>query len=247
MEPATLEGVSAVVHLAGEPIAQRWTEEAKQRIRSSRVEGTRRLVDSLASLSQRRAVLVAASAVGYYGSRGDEILTETSTVGSGFLAEVCADWERATACAEGLGIRAVSLRIGLVLGHGGGALAKMLVPFRLGIGGRLGTGNQWLSWIHLDDLIALIRFAIESPSLSGPVNATAPNPVTNAAFTRELGRVLGRPAVLPVPGFALRLLYGEMSEVLLEGQRVVPAAAQAAGFHFRYPELPAALKSALAE
>lgn len=245
-DPALLEGADAVVHLAGEPVAQRWTPAAKQRIRASRAEGTLRLVETLASLARPPATLISASAIGFYGSRGDEVLTETSSPGSDFLASVCAEWESAAARAAGLGIRVVSLRTGMVLGPRGGALTKMLLPFRLGLGGRLGSGRQWMSWIHLDDLVALIRYALDERSLKGPVNATAPEPVTNTEFTRELGRALGRPAVLPVPALALRLLYGEMSEVLLSSQRVLPATAQAAGFAFRYPRLAPALRNLLA-
>jgi uncharacterized protein (TIGR01777 family) len=244
-DAAKLEGTGAVVHLAGEPVAQRWTRAAKERILTSRAEGTSRLVETLASLVQRPTVLVSASAVGYYGARGDEVLTEQSAPGEGFLSEVCIEWEKAAAKAEDLGIRVVRLRLGVVLGRDGGALAKMLPPFRLGAGGRLGSGDQWMSWIHLDDVVGLIRHAIDSPALSGPVNATAPAPVTNAEFTRVLAAALNRPAVLPVPAFALRLLYGEMSEILLGSQRVMPAAAQSAGFQFRYTDLSRALRNLL--
>jgi len=238
----------AMVHLAGEPIAQRWTEAAKKRIYDSRVEGTRRLVNALKAQSDRPGVLVCASAVGIYGSRGDEILTETSAPGTGFLPRLAEDWEQAARTAEALGIRVISLRLGVVLGHGG-ALAKLLLPFRLGVGGRLGSGRQWMSWIHIDDAVDLIQFAIESAAgiaLYGSVNATAPHPVTNDEFTRRLASALHRPAIFPVPAFALKLLFGEMSEVLLDSQRVLPAAAQAAGFHFQYPELAPALSSILA-
>src|SRR5580698_4374040 len=238
----------AVVHLAGEPIAQRWTEAAKKRIYDSRVAGTRRLVSALSTQSRRPRVLVCASAVGYYGSRGDEILTESSPPGSGFLPRLVTDWEQTARTAEALDIRVVSLRFGMVLGHGG-ALAKLLPPFRLGAGGRLGSGRQWMSWIHIDDVVSLILFAMENAAgvpLSGAVNATAPYPVTNDEFTRRLGAALRRPAIFPIPVFALKLLFGEMSEVLLDSQRVLPATAQAAGFHFQYPDLSAALKNILA-
>jgi uncharacterized protein (TIGR01777 family) len=239
----------AVVCLAGEPIAQRWTEAAKQRIYGSRVEGTRRLVNELSTQSHRPRVLVCASAVGYYGSRGDEILTENSQPGSGFLPRVVMDWEQAARTAEALGIRVISLRFGMVLGHGG-ALAKLLPPFRLGAGGRLGSGQQWMSWIHIEDVVSLILFAIETAMLHGAflrgsVNATAPHPVTNDEFTRRLAIALHRPAIFPVPAFALKLVFGEMSEVLLDSQRALPAAAQAAGFHFQYPELAVALENIL--
>ncbi len=235
----------ALINLAGEPIAQRWTAAAKIRIHDSRVEGTRRLVNALATESHRPRVLVCASAVGIYGSRGDEILTEKSPVGSGFLPNVVKEWEEAARLAEPLGIRVVSLRFGVVLGHGG-ALGKLLLPFRLGAGGRLSSGRQWMSWIHVDDAVSLILFALDNPEFRGPVNATAPDPVTNDEFTRRLARALHRPAIFPVPAFALKLIFGEMSEVLLDSQRVLPAAAQAAGFTFRYTELSAALIHILA-
>ncbi len=237
----------AVVNLAGEPVAQRWTPEAKQRIRDSRVEGTRRLVESMGRLSPPPAALVCASAVGIYGSRGDEVLTESSPPGGGFLAEVCIAWERAAAQAEGaLGVRVVSLRTGVVLGRGGGALERMLPIFHHGAGGHLSSGRQWMSWIHLEDLTSLFEFALNEKRLRGPVNATAPHPVTNAEFTHVLGAALHRPAVLPVPAFALKLKFGEMASVLLDSQRAVPEAAQAAGFQFRYPELGPALSAIVA-
>jgi uncharacterized protein len=234
----------ALVHLAGEPIAQRWTGAAKKRIYDSRVEGTRRLVNALSTQSHRPSVLVCASAVGIYGSRGDEILTEKSPPGSGFLPRVAIDWEASGQAAEALDIRVVNLRLGMVLGRGG-ALAKLLLPFRLGVGGRLGSGRQWMSWIHVDDVVSLILFAMES-ALRGSVNATAPEPVTNDEFTRRLASALHRPAIFPVPTFALKLVFGEMSEVLLDSQRVLPAAAQDAGFYFQYPELAEALDNLLA-
>jgi uncharacterized protein (TIGR01777 family) len=237
----------AVIHLAGEPIAQRWTEAAKKRIYDSRVEGTRQLVNGLSAQSNRPRVLVCASAVGIYGSRGDEILTEKSPPGAGFLPRVAIGWEESARTGEALGIRVISLRFGMLLGHGG-ALAKLLPPFRLGAGGRLGSGRQWMSWIHIDDAVSLILFAIENTAgaaLRGSVNATAPHPVTNDEFTRRLAAALHRPAIFPVPAFALKLAFGEMSEVLLDSQRVLPTAAQAAGFHFQYPELAAALENIL--
>lgn len=230
----------AVVHLAGEPVAQRWTRSARERILKSRVEGTKSLVKALSE--HPPPVLISASAIGYYGSRGDEILTETSKPGSDFLAQVVIAWEREARSAEQLGIRVVALRFGMVLGRGGGALKKMLPPFRLGLGGRLGNGRQWMSWIHLDDLIALIAFAIESAQCTGAMNAVALHPVTNAEFTHDLARALHRPAILPVPEFALKLLYGEMSQVILGSQRVTPDAALQAGFEFRFPELGPALR-----
>jgi uncharacterized protein (TIGR01777 family) len=242
-DAAALSGVDAVVHLAGEPIAQRWTPAVKQRIRDSRVAGTRNLVQALAQLPAPPKVLVSSSAIGYYGSRGDEVLTERSAPGSGFLPDICVAWEREADAAAELGIRVVKIRTGVVLAAHGGALQKMLPPFRLGLGGPIGSGKQWMSWIHLDDLVGLVRHAIEG-QVSGAVNGVAPNPVTNADFTRVLGRVLHRPTVFPVPAFALRLLFGEMSEVLLGSQRVVPEAAQGSGYRFEYAELEAALRNA---
>jgi uncharacterized protein (TIGR01777 family) len=230
----------AVVHLAGEPVAQRWTRSARDRILKSRVEGTKSLVKALSE--HPPPVLISASAIGYYGSRGDEILTEASKPGTDFLAQVVIAWEREARFAEQLGVRVVPLRFGVVLGRGGGALKKMLLPFRLGLGGRLGSGKQWMSWIHLDDLIALIGFAIESAHCKGVMNAVAPHPVTNAEFTHDLARALHRPAVFPVPEFALKLLYGEMSQVILGSQRVTPNAALQAGFEFRFPDLGRALR-----
>ncbi len=237
-----LTGAGAVINLAGEPVAQRWTGDAKRRIRESRVETTRRLVVAMSTVSDRPGVLVSASAIGIYGSRGDEVLTEQSAPAFGFLAEVCREWEEQADMAEALGLRVVKLRIGVVLGRGGGALKQMLPPFKAGVGGRLGSGRQWMSWIHRDDLVRLIGFALETP-LRGVVNATSPGPVTNAEFTTALAKAIHRPAVIPVPAFALRLLYGEMSEILLSSQRVLPRAAGGAGFQFRYPEIVPAIAS----
>ena len=233
----------AVVHLAGEPVAQRWTKAARQRIRDSRIQGTRQLVEALRV--RPPSVLVSASAIGYYGSRGNDILTEEAMPASGFLGKVSVAWEQEAFAAETFGVRVVVPRIGVVLGPGGGALKKMLLPFRLGLGGRLGGGKQWMSWIHIDDLVALIEFAITNHELSGPVNAAAPAPVTNAEFTRTLARVLHRPAIFPVPAFALKLMFGEMSQILLGSQRVLPEAALRAGFDFRYSDLGLALAAAL--
>lgn len=240
----SLREADVIIHLAGEPVAQRWTAAAKQRIRDSRVVGTHSLVETLATLPRRPEALICASAIGYYGSRGDEILTESSTPGSGFLPEVCVAWEREAQTAEAFGMRVVRVRIGVVLAAGGGALPRMLPPFRMGVGGRLGSGRQWMSWIHLEDLAALFQLAVES-RVRGPLNAVAPQPVTNSDFTRELAHALRRPAVFPVPEFALRLLFGEMADVLLASQRVVPAAAEAAGFRFRFPQLASALAGLL--
>jgi len=245
-DPAALSGTDAVIHLAGEPVAQRWTAAAKARIRESRVTGTANLVRGLGRSNPRPSVLVCASAIGYYGARGDEVLDEQASPGSGFLPEVCVAWEREAQTAEALGIRVVRVRIGIVLAPEGGALQRMLPPFRAGLGGPLGAGKQWMSWIHLQDLVSLFRHVLENP-VSGAVNGTAPHPVTNAEFTRQLAGTLRRPAFLPVPGFALRALFGEMSEVLLSGQRVVPFAAETSGFRFAWPELGPALRHLLAE
>jgi uncharacterized protein (TIGR01777 family) len=241
---ASLRDAEVVIHLAGEPVAQRWTAEAKRRIRESRVAGTRNLVETLGKLSHRPRALICASAIGYYGSRGDEILTEASAPGSGFLPEVCLAWEREAAGAEQLGMRVVRLRTGVVLARHGGALARMLPPFRMGVGGRLGNGRQWMSWIHLDDLCEMFRFAAEE-EVRGVMNGVAPYPVINADFTRALAAALKRPAIFPVPSIALRLLFGEMAEVLLASQRVSPKGADEAGFRFRYPQLAAALADAV--
>jgi uncharacterized protein (TIGR01777 family) len=242
---ASLEGVDAIVHLAGEPIAQRWNDEVKQKIRDSRVIGTRNLVQALSTMRQRPAVLVCGSAIGYYGSRGDELLTELSAPGKGFVAEICTAWEKEADLAESLGIRLVKLRTGVVLGANGGALAKMLPPFKAGMGGKMGSGDQWMSWVHLDDLVGLIQYAIEQP-VRGPINGTAPNPATNADFTKALAHALGRPAIVPMPAFTLKFMFGEMSELLLASQRVIPQAAEAARYTFRYPALEAALANIMA-
>ncbi|HTM49722.1 MAG TPA: TIGR01777 family oxidoreductase [Bryobacteraceae bacterium] len=240
----SLINADAVVHLAGEPVAQRWTPEAKKRILDSRVQGTRRLVNALSTRSKRPAALICSSAVGIYGSRGGEVLTESSAPGSGFLADVCKEWEEQARLAESLGIRVARIRTGIVLGKGGGALRKMLPPFKAFLGGRIGSGDQWMSWIHIDDLVGIISHALRNP-ISGAFNGTAPNPVTNAEFTRQLASVLGRPAVFPVPGFALKALFGEMAEMLLGGQKALPRAAEAAGYKFRYRDLEPALADIL--
>ncbi len=240
--PQPLEVSDAVIHLAGEPIAQRWTPEAKRRILESRVEGTRRLI---AALPAPPRVFICSSAVGFYGSRGDEVLTEASPPGTGFLAGVCTAWEGAADDARARGMRVVKLRTGMVLGRGGGALDRMLPAFRMGAGGRLGSGRQWMPWIHLDDHLALVEFALAQASVSGPLNAVAPNPVTNRDFTATLARALHRPAFLPAPVFALKAMFGEMACVLLDSQRVIPRAALDAGFEFRHPELGPALQDIL--
>jgi uncharacterized protein len=239
-----LEGADAVIHLAGEPVAQKWSTEAKQKIRDSRVQGTSHLIHALSTISQRPSVLVSASAIGIYGSRGDETLTEVSKTGEGFLADVCREWEKEADLAESLGIRVVKIRIGIVLDKNGGALAKMLPPFRNFVGGKIGSGKQWMSWIHIQDLAALFRYAIEKP-IQGVVNGTAPNPVTNSDFTKKLAESLHRPALFPVPTLALRAIFGEMSEILTGSQRVLPKAAQASGFEFQYANLGPALDNLL--
>jgi uncharacterized protein (TIGR01777 family) len=236
---AEIDDAEAIVNLAGAPIAVRWTEHRKREILTSRVEGTRRIVDAIARRSDPPRVLVSASAIGFYGDRGDERLSEESSAGTDFLAGVVRDWEAAAAAAR---VRSVQLRFGIVLGAHGGALAKMLPPFRMGVGGRLGAGKQWMSWISLHDLVHVIRFAIDESSLSGPVNAVAPNPVTNAEFTTALGHVLHRPAVLPVPAVALRAVFGEMAALtMLASQRVEPARLEGDGFRFAHPNLEGAL------
>jgi uncharacterized protein (TIGR01777 family) len=238
----SLEGADAVVHLAGEPVAQRWNDEVKQKIRDSRVIGTRYMVQALSTMTKRPAVLVCGSAVGFYGSRGDEALTETSSAGTGFMAEVCIDWEKEADLAESLGIRLVKLRTGVVLGPNGGALPMMIKPFKAGMGGKLGSGDQWMSWIHLDDLVGLIQHALDKP-VSGPMNGTSPNPLTNADFTKKLAHALSRPAVFGVPGFMLKTMFGEMAEVMLASQRVLPRVAEAGQYQFRYPEVGVALEN----
>ena len=247
IEAQKLEGLDAVVNLAGENIGVgRWTSAKKERIRSSRVQSTRLLAETLGRLRRPPAVLINASAIGYYGDRGDEPLDESSRPGSGFLAKVGRAWEAATGAAELAGLRVVCLRIGVVLSREGGALPRMLLPIRLGVGGRLGDGTQYLSWIALDDLIGAIHFILFHPELAGPVNAVAPAPVTNAEFTRALGRALGRPTALPLPAFAIRLLFGEKgTELLLSGAYVIPRRLEQAGFQFTLPEIGRALQHVL--
>ena len=237
-----LGGVEAVFHLAGESVAAgRWTTQRKERIRESRIRGTRNLVAGLEAQKERPRVLVSASAVGYYGSRGDEILEEDAKPGGDFLAEVCQAWEAEANRASQFGVRVVTPRIGIVLGKGGGALAKMLTPFKLGLGGRLGSGEHWMPWIHLDDLVGLMLHAAKK-EISGALNAVGPAPVTNREFTRTLASALDRPAIFPVPEFALGLMFGELASVLLASQRVVPRVAEKTGFQFQYPSLEGALR-----
>lgn len=240
-----IRGVDALVHLAGEGVADgRWTPTRRRAIRQSRVAGTRALVKAVAALPKaaRPRTVISASAIGYYGDRGDEVLDEDADSGTDFLAGVCRAWEREALAVQDLGVRSVVVRIGVVLGNDGGALAKMLLPFRLGVGGRLGSGRQWMSWIHRDDLVSLLVFLIGNGRATGPVNGVAPVAVTNAAFTAALGRTLHRPVLLPVPAVALRLALGEMASVLLASQRVVPRAAERLGFSFHYPEVAGALE-----
>ena len=247
IDRAGLEGFDAVIHLAGEPILGRWTKEKKQRIRDSRVQGTRLLAETLATLARPPRVLVCASAEGYYGDRGDEILTEESSAGRGFFTDVCQAWKSAADPARQVGIRVACVRTGLVLARAGGLLKMLLLPFRLGLGGPIGRGRSYWSWIALDDLIAAYRFVIARDGLSGAVNAAAPNPVTNAEFAHMLGAVLRRPAVLPVPPVALRLVFGREAaeQAMLSGARLAPARLLEAGFKFQYPELEPALRHVL--
>ncbi len=237
-----LDGVDAVVHLAGESIFHgRWTRAKKERIRSSRVLGTRHLVQAIARTEPRPRVLICASAVGFYGDRGDELLDESAAPGNDFLATVCRDWEREALRAREHGVRVILLRFGVVLGNDGGALAQMLPPFRLGLGGWLGNGNQYMAWIHILDLCQIMQTALQDESLHGPLNAVAPNPVTNLELTHALASVLHRPALLPVPAFLLRLLLGEFANVLLASQRVLPQSLQQNDFRFKYPDISLAL------
>jgi uncharacterized protein (TIGR01777 family) len=247
VDAAGLEGLDAIVHLAGEPIAPgRWSPARKARIRDSRVRGTRLLCETIAHLVNPPKTLICASAIGYYGSRGDELLTETSSPGSGFLAEVCRDWEAACEPARDKGLRVVHLRFGVVLSPAGGALASMLPPFRLGLGGIIGSGEQFMSCIALDDVIGSIAHALVTTDLAGPVNVVCPQPVTNREFTRTLGTILGRPTVFPLPGFAAKLALGEMAdELLLSSQRVKPARLLESGYEFRYPTVELALRHVL--
>lgn len=245
--PQSLEGVEAVFNFAGESVAAgRWTAKRKALIRSSRVVGTRNLVAGIEAHKSRPKVLISASGVDYYGERGDEVLEESAAPGSGFLAEVCREWETEAQHAAQFGIRVCTPRIGIVLGQGGGALERMLAPFKLGLGGRLASGRHWMPWIHLDDLAALLLHAAKF-GLTGPLNAVAPAPVTNLQFTRALAKAARRPAILPVPEFALRLMFGELAGVLLASKRVVPHAAIGAGFRFKYASLDDALNQILGE
>jgi len=248
-EPApadALSGRDAVIHLAGEPVAQRWTDESKKAIRDSRELGTRNLVAGIAAAQPRPTVLVSSSAVGYYGKHGDELIDEQSAPGSDFLAEVCVAWEHEAAAAEALGLRVAMIRTGIVLDASGGALKTMLPPFKAGVGGPVAGGKQYMPWIHADDIVGLYLAALDDEAWSGPINGTAPNPATNAAFSKTLGRVLHRPSLFPVPAFVIRARYGDMAELVTEGQRAIPAAAIANGYKFNEPELEHALASVIA-
>ena len=246
IEADKMEGLDVVVHLAGENVGQAWNDEVKHRIKESRMKGTRLLSETIATLKSPPKVFVCASAIGYYGVRGSEPLDENSASGTGFLAEVCRQWESATAPASASGIRTVNLRFGVVLSPHGGALKQMLPPFQMGAGGNLGDGQQYFSWVALTDAVSAIKFAIETPALSGPVNVVAPNPVTNAQFTKALGIVLGRPTFFPVPPMAARMIFGEMAdEMLLGGAKIVPKKLQESNFNFQFPQIEDALRHEL--
>ena len=247
LDPRQLEGAEAVIHLAGEPIAQRWTGARRTAIRESRVRGTELLARTIAALDRKPNALLSGSAVGYYGDTGDDALDEESAPGTDFLAGVAREWEAATDAARSADVRVVLLRTGIVLSPHGGALERLLPPFRLGVGGPIGNGRQWMSWIALEDHLRAMEHALATVGLHGPVNLVAPNPVTNAEFAATLGRVLGRPAIVPVPAFALELLYGEMARsTILAGQRVLPKKLLRSGFHFAHPALEEALHFELA-
>jgi uncharacterized protein (TIGR01777 family) len=247
VSPALVSGYEAVIHLSGESVVGRWTEGKKKAIRESRVQGTTNLATALARTEAKPRVFVCASAIGFYGDHGDDVMREESPSGSGFLPEVCREWEAASQIAAKAGIRTVNVRIGLVLSPQGGALGSMVTPFQLGVGGRLGSGRQWWSWIHVDDIVGGIQHVISNESLSGPVNLVGPNAVRNEEFTKVLASVLRRPALFPVPEFALRLGFGRMAaeEMLLASQRVEPGKLAAKGYGFRFPELRAALENLL--
>lgn len=246
METQKIKGIDAVVHLAGEPVAEKWTVETKRKIRQSRKEGTEHLSLTLAQLDPPPAVFVSGSAIGYYGDRGDELLTESALPGTGFLPEVCQQWENATGAARVAGIRTILLRTGIVLSSEGGALSKMLPPFKMGLGGPLGNGKQYMSWVDLDDVVGAILFALGSEDVEGPTNMVAPNPVRNSEFTQKLAKVLHRPAIFPVPVGVLHMAVGEMAdELILASANVIPKRLAKAGYKFKYPELEDALKHVL--
>jgi len=242
---AALDQVDAVINLAGEPVAaKRWSDQQKKSIRESRIITTRNLVEGMRRAKRQPQVFVSSSAVGYYGNRGDERLEETSPPGRGFMSDLCVEWEREAMPASELGIRVVLVRTGVVFSADGGALDKILPPFKLGVGGRLGSGKQWFPWIHIDDIVGIFRHSFLN-AVTGPINGAAPEAATNAEFTRELGHTLHRPTFLPVPEIALRILMGEVADVLFDSQRVIPAAALASGYEFRYPQLGPALANVL--
>jgi hypothetical protein len=246
LAPESVSGFDTVIHLAGESIVGRWTEAKKRRIRESRVQATRNLAEALAAARQRPRLLISASAIGYYGDRGDETLREESSPGTGFLPEVCREWEAAAEPAAKAGIRTVQMRFGLVLSGSGGALQKMLPPFRMGVGGNMGNGRQWWSWVHIDDLVGAVQHVIKTEALQGPVNVVTPNPVRNAEFTKTLASVLSRPAIFPMPAFAARLVFGQMGdELLLASQRVEPTKLITSGYVFQKPDLRVALEAIL--
>jgi uncharacterized protein len=244
--PDMVSGFDAIIHLAGESIVGRWTETKKTKIRESRVVGTTNLTEALAQAKRKPEVFVCSSAIGYYGDRGNEILKEQSIPGTGFLADVCREWEAATGAAAQAGIRTVQMRTGVVLSSKGGALGKMLMPFKMGVGGKIGDGRQWMSWIDVQDMVGAIHHLLKSDLLQGPVNMVAPKPVTNAEFTKTLAAVLSRPAILPMPAFAVKLAFGEMGEtVLLASQRVEPTQLVMSGYPFRFTSLRASLENLL--
>ncbi len=245
LSPETVSGFDAVIHLAGESIVGRWTEAKKARIRESRIPATRNLAQALAQAAQKPRVFISASAIGYYGNRADELLNEASSPGAGFAGDLAREWEEATQPAIDAGIRTARVRLGIVLSAKGGALHKMLPPFRMGVGGKIGNGRQWMSWIDIQDVVGAVQHILKS-DLDGPVNLVAPQPVTNAEFSKTLGRVLSRPAIFPMPAFAARLAFGQMAdELLLASQRVEPAKLVASGYAFRFPELRGSLESLL--
>lgn len=244
--PESVSGFDAVIHLAGESIVGRWTASKKEKIRDSRIIGTRNLTQAIAQAKDKPKVFVCSSAIGYYGDRGDELLNESSNPGTGFLPDVCREWEKATQPAADAGIRTVQIRTGIVLSSKSGALAKMLTPFKMGLGGRIGSGRQWMSWIDIEDMIGAILHVLNSETLRGPVNMVAPKPVTNSEFTKTLANVLSRPAIFPMPAFAVKLAFGEMGEtVLLGSQRVEPAQLIHDGYQFRFTDLRASLENLL--
>ena len=247
LDLSRLEGLDAVIHLAGENVSGlRWTEEKKKAIRDSRVFGTRSLIETFDKLKAKPKVFISGSAIGFYGDRGDEVMTESSPAGKTYLSEVCKEWEAESRRAEDMGIRTVLLRTGIVLSKDGGALATMMTPFKLGVGGVVGSGKQWMSWISLDDVVGMINFALENESVRGAVNVVAPNPVTNEEFTKTLGSVLYRPTFLPLPEFAVHMVFGEMGDaLLLDSTRVIPKRLQDNGYEFRFTDLKPALEHAV--